>query len=432
MKKLILFVSLILALTFAISIVACADDMECEHNYVTSALSFEDDFCLNGGVRTLTCDICGETTTEEFNKFAEIIGYSASNTAIIGTYNISSQALKEYATLNKLKLNYGFIVASQNSIKEYGNPVDPETGYVGKSMLKYDMLYDNNVVQDVIISNIKYDPYLEENPLDKMLFVAYYVLIGDNVYYIQNEITESYEDFSYFSFNMLKHNFNSFSGFSKEETELSKDRLNQMESSKYSYNTGSNLDENALNSIIKSAQLISIGGAVFSYPNASLMLSHFLSGSGENYSMSMDILLSDKVALQNRNKDLNNALYACEVLAMQGQSLSFNQQIESLYNNLTGDFWYGMGSYFTRIEITDLTISYNKNGKIVYQASIKYIVEDFYNFDPADTNDLFPGISPNQLHQLHKAGLAKEFLTHGEKTYKLTWTEGQRVEDLKI
>ena len=148
--------------------------------------------------------------------------------------------------------------------------------------------------------------------------------------------------------------------------------------------------------------------------------------------MNMDILFSDKTALENRNNDLNNALYACEVLAMQGQSLSFNSQIENLYHNLTGDFWYGMGSYFTRIEITDLTMSYNKNGDVVYKANIKYIVEDFYNFDPADTSDLFPGISPNELHQLHKAGLAKEFLTHGEKTYKLTWTEGQRVEDLRI
>ena len=432
MKKRVLFATLILVLSFLLATMIGASDTECEHNYITTALSFDEDFCLNGGVRTLTCELCGDEQEQEFDKFATLIGYSASNTSIVGTYNISSQALKEYAKLNSLKLNYGFIVASKKNIESYGNPMNPETGYVGKNMLKYDMLYDSSMVQDVVISNVKDNEGAEESPLDKMLFVSYYVLIGDKVYYIQSDITESYNDFFYFSFNMIKKSNDSFGGFSTDETELSKDRLNQIESSKYSYNSGSDLDSKALEDIIKSAQLISIGGTVFNYPNASLMLSHFLSGSGDDYNMSFDLLFKDKIALANRNEDLNNALYACEVLALQGQSLSFNQKIESLHHNLTGDFWYAMGSYFTRIEITDLTLTYNKKGEKVFSVSIKYVVEDFYNFDVADTEDLFPGISPNELHQLHQAGLAKEFLTHGEKIYNLTWTEGQRVEDLRI
>ena len=192
------------------------------------------------------------------------------------------------------------------------------------------------------------------------------------------------------------------------------------------------VNEKRLNEIKTAAELISIGGTVFNFPNASLMLSHFLSGSGKNYTLDLDIFFKDKIAISNRNSDLNNALYACEVLANQAQSLSFNQAIEGLHHNLTDDFWYAMGSYFTRIEITDLTLSYNRRGEKVFSATFKYIVEDYYNFDERNTNDLFPSLSPSELHELHKAGLSREFLTHGEKIYNLTWTKGQRAEDLRI
>ena len=432
MKTKILFAFLMLCLIFTFSTVIYANETECTHNYLTTALSFEDDFCLNGGTRTLTCEACGDEKTEYFGNFATLIGYSASNTSIVGTYSISSQALKEYASLNKLKLNYGFIVASQTTVESYGNPVSPQTGYVGNNMIKYDMLYNSSVIQDVVISNVKEDVNAAQSPLDKMLFISYYVLIGDKVYYIQDRVMESYTDFFYCSHNMLKQSIDSFNGFSKEETELSKDRLNQMESSKFSFNTGADLTESELDTVLKAAELISLGGVVFNFPNASLMLSHFLSCDGSDYNMDFGILFSDKTALANRNKDINSALYACEVLAEQGKTLSFNQKVESLHHNLTGDFWYAMGSYFTRIEITNLTVSFNKNGEKVYSASIKYIVEDFYNFDASDTSDIFPSISPYELNQLHKAGIAKEFLTHGEKTYNLIWTEGQRIEDLKV
>ena len=428
MKKHILFGFLVIVFSVLLSVFVCASEGECEHEYITTEISFENDFCLNSGTRTLSCELCGDTKNEDFGNFATLVGYSASNTAIISTYNIYDQALKEYATINKLKLNYGFIIASKNKVLEYGNPVNPQTGYVGKGMIKYDMITNSANVQDVIISDIKYN----NGDFDTLLFVSYYVLIDDKVYYIQNKITESYEDFKYVSFNMLKENIESFGGFSTEETELSSDRLKQMNNSNSSYNTGTSLSDTEIDSITKSAQLISLGGAIFNYPNASLMLSHFLSGSGNNYTLDLNLLFKDKTALLNRNIDLNRALSACEILASQEKSLSFNQATESLYHNLDGDFWYAMGSYFTRIEISDLTLSYNKKGEAVYSATIKYIVEDFYNFDANDKGDLFPSLSPSELHELHKAGLAKEFLTHGEKIYKLSWKKGQRVSDLKI
>lgn len=428
MKKHILFVLLVIALCVLLSAFVYASEGECEHEYKTTSITFENDFCLNGGTRTLTCELCDEVKTEDFGNFATLVGYSASNNAIMGTYNIYSQAIKEYASLNKLKLNYGFIVASQSRVLEYGNPVNPQTGYVGKGMIKYDMINNSSDVQDVIISNIKY----ADGAFDTLLFISYYVLIGDNVYYIQNEVTESYENFEYVSFNMIKQNIESFGGFSKDETELSSDRLKQMNNSNSSYNTGTSLSDTEIDNITKSAQLISLGGTIFNYPNASLMLSHFLSGSGNNYTLDLDLFFKDKTALSNRNIDLNSALVACEVLANQESTLSFNQATESLYHNLDGDFWYAMGSYFTRIEISDLTLSYNKKGEAVYSATMKYIVEDFYNFDANDKNDLFHSLSPSELHELHKAGLAKEFLTHGEKVYKLSWKQGQRVNDLKI
>ena len=85
-----------------------------------------------------------------------------------------------------------------------------------------------------------------------------------------------------------------------------------------------------------------------------------------------------------------------------------------------------VSSYFLKEQQT------NKTKLLVKQiADIKYIVTDFYNWDTNDYNEFKGIVSPHDLHELHKAGKAKEFMSYGEITYSsITWTEGQAVDQI--
>ena len=96
----------------------------------------------------------------------------------------------------------------------------------------------------------------------------------------------------------------------------------------------------------------------------------------------------------------------------------------------TQNWQYAIGSYFDDVDVINLTVA-EVNGVKTYTADIKYIVTDFYNWDTNDYNDFKGLVSPHELHELHKAGLAREFMSYGEYTYaNITWTEGQTVSEI--
>ena len=72
------------------------------------------------------------------------------------------------------------------------------------------------------------------------------------------------------------------------------------------------------------------------------------------------------------------------------------------------------------------------NGEKVYSATVKYRVIDFYNWDEAKTSGFLDGKGPSQyqLCQLHRAGKAQEFLTYGEISYEISWTQGQTIDQI--
>ena len=110
-----------------------------------------------------------------------------------------------------------------------------------------------------------------------------------------------------------------------------------------------------------------------------------------------------------------------------------NEQIRQhpYQNQLTTQNWqYSLGSYFDDVDVKNLTVT-TVDGVKTYSATITYIVTDFYNWDTNDYNEFKGIISPHDLHELHKAGKAKEFMSYGEITYAgITWTEGQEVADI--
>lgn len=227
----------------------------------------------------------------------------------------------------------------------------------------------------------------------------------------------------------------SYGNFSTtQKTVPSADREKQIKNSELDYATGSAYSVDKIKSVNSAANKIKNWGSLV-FPNAASMMAHYLDGSGDTYIIDMKSFFSDETALKNRNEDLNNALRAAENLAVSGKKINIYQVEESIYHNLSGDWKYSVGSYFSSIELYDVTVS---NG--VYTAKIKYIINDFYNWDEYDSGNIFSGaaakivgdVSPRDLHQLHLNGTAKEFLSHGEITYRVTWVEGQDISNIKL
>ena len=219
------------------------------------------------------------------------------------------------------------------------------------------------------------------------------------------------------------------------KTKQSADRLKQMSAAAATYNKGAACSESEVSAALSSAKKIQTSGALIGYSNASAFIKHFLGNSGEDYTIDLDNFLSDSNALATRNEELTKALRACEELAVEGEQINVYQKEELVHHNLTGDWKFAVGSYFTSIEIKNLSV----NGSI-YSATITYKVTDFYNWDYNNDTPVFSGlaaaivgdVSPKDLHELHRAGKAQEFLSYGEASYTVSWVKGSSVASIPI
>jgi len=209
----------------------------------------------------------------------------------------------------------------------------------------------------------------------------------------------------------------------------SADRLKQMNLSALDYNTGSLYTEEQLEKAKAQANLITF--LTIPYPNASKAMKHFLKGTGENYELDVGKLLKNSIAKENMLSDVNKALRAVEVLSTENDSITVYQVEESLHHNLVEDWKFALGSYFTSIELYNVEQK-SLLGVTYYTAKMKYIVQDFYNWDKNDTNDVsILKVSPADLHQLHVNGEAQEFLTYGEIEYEIKWVKGVDASEIK-
>ncbi|MBQ7907537.1 MAG: hypothetical protein IJ309_06135 [Clostridia bacterium] len=391
------------------------------HDFVPVDLVAHEDGALYGITKYDACtnEGCGAKRTTTHNTFFEQVGYSISQDSISSSFYSFPTVLKAYAKFKNIKLDFGLIATSEKGLggslplKADGTPNSfvKKSSFVGSSSFMHDIKI-NNVTSDI---------------LNEKFLICYYVILGDDIYYIQRgNIITSYEGLYFVSHNMFDNSRDEYGGFGTSQTVTSADRNKQMASSQADFNTGSDLSN--INDVKNTANMVTVGGALANYPNASDLLSHFLDGSGSNYNLIIDTFLKDSVAKNNRNIDMNKAMSACEVLAQPGKSLTFYQVEESLFHNLEGDWKNALGSYFTSIRVENLVVGVDAQGNTIYSADFVYIVQDYYNWDANDTNKLFGLISPFELHQLHKAGLAKEFLTYGEKTFHLNWTKGERFD----
>ena len=224
-------------------------------------------------------------------------------------------------------------------------------------------------------------------------------------------------------------------------TEPAWDRIKQKNASNNDYNKGSYMTKAELTGsswidkgIKGKAQLIVTGGSLLGMQAAADFMRHYLDNTGTDYTINVSkFLKDDSGALKCRDTAINNALRASEQLARKGKTITIGQLTEGhpMQGQLATDSWrYAVGSYFDDVDIINLTVT-EVNGVKTYSADIKYIVTDFYNWDTNDTYRFKQIVSPHELHELHKAGIAREFMSYGEITYKnITWTEGQTVDQI--
>lgn len=229
----------------------------------------------------------------------------------------------------------------------------------------------------------------------------------------------------------IKETINTFGNFTTlHKTLASNDRMKQMKYSKTVFNTGSDYTLDELRMTRLQANIIA--SAKMFFPNASEFMEHYLEGEGEIYELDIDDFLENEIAKQNMQKDVNDALRAAEEMIVSGEKITIYQIEESLHHNLIGDWKYSVGSYFASVEMYDIKET-SWFGVTYYTAKLKYVVQDFYNWDANDTNDIsITSVSPADLHQLHINGEAQEFLTYGEEEYEIRWVKGVDASTIKF
>ncbi len=427
-NKILIILFAILTSLFILTLSINASDT-CNHESKEIIAVEYTDYTQNGVIK-FVCPSC-QATEEAVKPLIKLNGYSVSNdgASLCTGYTVNNRVLNELSKLNK-SFDIG-LVAGAKALLGDKMPLDSKTAEpidlseYGASVIKASVSNGNYSTVDIKVNGFN------ETSFYAQLYLGAYMYDGNEVKYIQgNSQNSTLAPLCYIeATGKTEATIDGYTFSLVKETEDSADRIKQMNNSSAKYNKGTSASNWDLLKYRGAATAIVIGGSVIGYTQAKSFLSHYLSNTGEQYTIDLNAFFKDSYALSTRNKDINRALRAAEELAIENVKVSLNQSMEQVNHGLTGDWKYSLGSYFSRINMSDLTVT-EINGVKTYSATLKYTVTDFYNWDEADGNKVFDLISPWQLAQLHRAGQAREFLSVGEISYDITWTEGQTVDQI--
>lgn len=414
------------------------------HNFENGEAIVYEDFA-KAGIKTRVCQNEGCTgndgSSESVPPIFTFYGYAIYEigSSFSVNYAIDIEALLDYERINGTTLDFGFVGAYTGYLKG-GAPLDPTSGKAVDISSTGKTIYHCPINKIAMANaNLRLANIAKENYEDEF-YICLYIFDGKEVKYLTADNSTLMPDpVSYAEVRgPVEATVGDMAFSTEEETTLSANRLGQMRESEAAYNTTTMSDSDA-NAIIKKANTVINGGSLIGWTNAAKLLQHFLDGSGEQYTLNMTDFLKDSNNKSFRNEDINRALRAAELLAREGESLTLNQKTENLHRP-ADDWYYAVGTYFSDVDLINLTVTVDENGVKHYSADIKYIVTDFYNWDKNNTTPVInkkflfiqiTGPAPSELYNLHAAGRAQEFLTYGEITYSnVTWTEGQTVSDI--
>lgn len=365
-------------------------------------------------------------------------GYSIDpeSKSICVEYSVDLDALENFEEKSGETLKYGVVAAYKgyvvNSCPLNSKTAKP-TGSNADKIVVHTLSEKRTPIISIRVIGLEPSQFTEE------LVLCLYTFDKNGVKYISDiNSTDTADDVTYSEIRgPLEVTVNGVTYSTGKETNTADDRDKQMASSASAYKSTPNANVSGAEA---KANMVVVGGYLGGYTQARTFLQYYLSGKGGTYNLDVaNFLNTDSGAMNSRNSALSNALRASERLAQSGEVLAIINQTEEnhpMQGTLAEKDWqYTVGSYFTDVDIINLTVT-EENGVKTYSASFKYIVIDFYNWNAYDDTPFLglPGWispSPKELYSLHTKGSAQEFLTYGEITYEnVTWTEGQTVSEI--
>lgn len=440
MKNKILFVIFaMLTLLFVFALSISAADVCAHENKRVTAIEYAD-FAQKGTMR-FTCPSCA-VTEKTVEPLFKLNGYSVptKDSELCVGYTVNSEIAKELKKLNK-DFDFGLVVAAKSGLGGE-MPLNNATAEpFSEKCIKLSLLGITTDAVDFRLTDFDISTILEP------LYFTAYSYDGNQVKYISTKtqdtpievaqaLIQRSEDFV-----INRHSFSVF----KPESTIAGDRQKQMNASKADYNTTPTNTPEELQATINGTKTITNWFTALAYPNGSSYMKHFLGASGKDYIISNMTssgsgFFNNSYTKEHRTIRITEAMRAAEALAVEGGKINVYQEVEQVnaFPNDTvaklNDWRVSVGSYFTCINMYDVTVTTGANGVKTYSAKVEYNVADFYNWDSGPNHDYeqFGGLLPsaNDLHQLHVAGLAQEFVSRGTVTYNITWTEGQNADQI--
>lgn len=436
-NKVLVILFALLTTLFILTLSINASDA-CNHES-KEVLSVEyTDYAQKGKIK-FECPGC-DVTEKEIKPLLTLKGYSISNDggSLCTGYTINSEALSEITKLNG-NFEIGMVAAAKSFLGDK-MPLDSKTGepvdlsQYGASVIKANITNGNYATVD-----LKLDGFNQLSAFEQ-LYMSAYAYDGENVKYIQEKTKDTLSKISYVMIQSPEDvviNGNSFSVF-EPSTTVAPHRQGQMDYSASDYNSGSTYTKDELNSVVSGTNAITNFFTGLVFPNASAFMKHYLGKTGAEYTINMGTgskgFFKSNETKAHRVTRITEAMRAAEQLAKEGGSIDIYQKTEQVnhFSDHKQDWYLAVGSYFTCIEMNNVTVTVGENGVKTYSASVKYTVTDFYNWDEGKTwaVNSYLDISEKDLHNLHKAGMAREFCSRGTATYQITWTEGQTADQI--
>ncbi|MBO5313071.1 MAG: hypothetical protein J6B29_03800 [Clostridia bacterium] len=380
------------------------------------------------------------------------LGYSINDDgdSICAEYSIDKEALCAYESSVGKQLRFGALAVNKK-VLDGRAPLDSETGKPmdisssGKSMAIYTELRRDVSRMYIIVTGVTQEYYNSE------IYLCMYIYDGSTVKYLTGESSTIMPD----SVSMAELNLptdvtvdNVYFTTQKPSSTIAYDREKQMKESKLEYGTpvvdASTYTDSKMSSVLSGAKTIAGNGFLGlivkgMFPNASRFMAHYLENTGTDMIINMGtgtngFFKSGSGTLAHRESRVNQALRACEALAREGKSISVYQGTEQVNHFGDTEDWYlAVGSYFTCIEMNDVTVTVNSDGTRSFSAQLTYNVTDYYNWNENSWSTIpIVNVSQRDLHQLHRTKQAMEFESSGSVTYSITWTEGQDASSLSF
>lgn len=436
MKKKIFFILFALLTAMFILTISAGASSTCAHeNKTVTGVEYTD--YTKQGVIKFNCPDC-DTKEAKIDPLLTLTGFSISidESKLCTDYKINNEATKAIKSIND-KFQIGMVAAAKKFLGDRA-PLDSKTATPidlsanGAAVLKAEFTDDSYTAASMKLSGFDFASSFEQ------LYLTAYVYDGESVKYIQTTTKNEPQKVTLVGVKNFEDAIVDGVSFSLIEpgSTIAWDRQRQMNNSKNDFGTGSSNTDSQLDSTISETKLITNGFTALLYPNGSAFMKHYLNASGADYTIKMTssgfFKSSDTKA--HRITRITQAMRAAEMLAVEGGKVNVYQKTEQVnhFSSSTDDWRLSVGSYFTCINMLDVTVTVGADGKKTYSAKVEYNVADFYNWETNDYNrqlkDLLP--SPHDLHELHKAGRAQEFVSKGTATYTITWTEGQNADQI--